>query len=57
MSFHYFKNEKKPFVSIIIPTYNSEKILAKCLKSIKKQTYKNIDVIVVDSCSTDSTNR
>ncbi|HIQ13727.1 MAG TPA: glycosyltransferase, partial [Thermoprotei archaeon] len=30
--------EKEPLVSIIIPTYNSEKTLAKCLESIKKQT-------------------
>ena len=47
--------EKEPLVSIIIPTYNSEKTLAKCLESIKKQTYKNIEVIVVDRFSADST--
>ena len=49
------KNE--PLVSIIIPTYNSEKTLAKCLESIKNQSYKNIEVIVVDRFSSDKTNQ
>jgi glycosyltransferase involved in cell wall biosynthesis len=46
---------KKPLVSIIIPTYNEEKTLPKTLESIKKQTYPNIEVIVIDSNSTDNT--
>lgn len=46
---------KKPLVSIVIPTYNSEKTLAKCLESVKNQSYKNIEVIVVDSFSKDKT--
>ncbi len=44
-----------PLVSIVIPTYNSEKTLSLCLESIKRQTYKNIEVIVVDSYSQDKT--
>lgn len=46
---------KQKLVSIIIPTFNCEKILIDCLKSVKNQTYKNIEVIIVDSFSTDST--
>jgi len=46
---------QKPLVSIIIPTYNSEKTLENCLKSIKRQTYKNIEVIIVDNFSNDKT--
>lgn len=42
-------------ISVIIPTYNSEKYIDKCLKSIFKQTYKNLEVIVVNDGSTDST--
>lgn len=45
----------KPLVSIIIPTYNSEKTLPLCLKSIEEQTYGNIEVIVVDNFSRDKT--
>ena len=38
--------EKK--ISIIIPAYNVEKYIAKCLHSVINQSYKNLDVIVVD---------
>lgn len=45
----------KPLVSVTIPTYNSEKTLGKCLESVMNQTYGNIEVVVVDSFSTDKT--
>ena len=45
----------KPLVSIVIPTYNSEKTLPLTLESIRRQTYENIEVIVVDNYSTDRT--
>ena len=41
--------------SIIIPAYNSEKFIKECLSSIFSQTYKNIEIIVVNDCSTDNT--
>lgn len=47
--------KKKPLVSIIIPTFNRAFYTQKCLESIKKQTYKNIEVVVVDQSSTDGT--
>lgn len=40
-------------VSITIPTYNSEKTLELTLKSVKEQTYKNIEIIIIDSYSRD----
>lgn len=45
----------QPFVSVIVPTYNSSKFLGECLSSIKNQTYRNIEIIVVDNNSTDDT--
>lgn len=45
----------RPLVSVTIPTKNSGKTLPKCLKSIENQSYKNLEVILVDSYSTDKT--
>lgn len=42
-------------VSIIVITYNSEEFIIETLESIKKQTYKNIELIISDDCSEDST--
>lgn len=51
------KNRKKitPLVTISIPTFNSERFMAICLEAVKKQTYKNIEVNIIDSFSTDKT--
>lgn len=45
----------QPLVSIVISTKNEEENIENVLKSLKKQTYKNIEVIVVDNNSTDKT--
>lgn len=42
-------------ISIIVPVYNCEKYIFRCLKSIINQTYKNLQIIVIDDGSTDST--
>lgn len=48
-------NNNIPLVSINIATYNSAKTLLKCLDSVKNQTYKNIEIIIMDSYSKDKT--
>ena len=47
--------KKKPKVSVVIPTYNSEKFIEKCIESVLNQTLKEIEVIVIDDNSIDST--
>ena len=44
----------QPLVSIIVPVYNSEKYLDECINSIKSQTYKNLEIILVNDGSKDN---
>ncbi len=48
-------NQPQPKVTITIPTFNSAKTLGMCLAAVQKQEYKNIEVSVVDSYSSDDT--
>lgn len=48
-------NITQPSVSIIIPTKNSGEFIEACLRSVKNQSYSNIEIIVVDNFSTDNT--
>lgn len=46
---------KKPLISVIIPTYNRAYILSKAIESVLNQTFKDLELIVVDDGSTDET--
>lgn len=46
---------QNPLISIVIPTFNRAQMIPCCLKSALAQTYENIEILVVDDCSTDNT--
>ena len=48
---------KKDLISIIIPVYNVEKYIEKCLESVINQTYSNIEIILIDDGSQDNCGR
>ena len=45
----------KPPISVVIPVYNEEERIERCLRSMQEQTHKNLEIIVVDDGSTDRT--
>jgi teichuronic acid biosynthesis glycosyltransferase TuaG len=46
---------ESPIVSVIIPTFNSEKFISAAIRSVQNQSYTNWEIILVDDCSTDAT--
>lgn len=48
-------NSTNPLVSICIPVYNGEKMIHRALEGCLNQTYRNLEIIVVDNASTDNT--
>ena len=44
-------------ISVVVPVYNVEKYLERCVDSIIKQTYKNLDIILVDDGSQDNSGK
>ena len=49
--------KEKPLISVIVPVYNVEKYIRECLDSIVNQTYKNLQIILVDDGSSDNSGK
>ena len=45
---------EQPLISVIVPVYNVERLLDRCVHSITEQTYRHLEIILVDDGSTDS---
>lgn len=52
---HLADEKENPLISVIVPVYNGQDYLEKCIDSIERQTYKSLEVIIVNDGSTDDT--
>ena len=52
----YFFSDN-PLISVILPSFNKENIIMKSVRSIQNQSLKNIEIIIVDDCSTDNSSK
>lgn len=48
-------DNNQPLVSIVVPVYNREKTITKCIDSLLSQSYTSFEIVVVDDCSSDNT--
>src|SRR5690349_4931277 len=48
-------SDVQPLVSVVLPAYNSQRTLAETLRSIARQSYRNLEIIIVDDGSSDGT--
>lgn len=50
-------DKENPLVSIIIPVYNVEKYLDRCIQSLLQQAYENIEILLIDDGSEDQSGK
>lgn len=51
------KRQPRPLVTVLIPAFNEELSVVRCLESVRKNTYRKIRMVVIDDCSTDNTRK
>jgi len=51
------ENRESPLVSVVTPVFNGAAHLDECIESVRRQTYSNLDYVIVNNCSTDDTAR
>lgn len=47
--------KKSPFISIVLPSYNSARVIGQTIESVLAQTYGNFELLIIDDCSCDDT--
>ena len=51
----YREGAQMPVISVIVPVYNIMHYLPRCVQSLRQQTYRNLEILLVDDGSTDGT--
>lgn len=51
------KEYNNPLISIIIPSFNKKKDIMKSIRAIQNQSFKNIEIIIIDDCSKDNSDK
>ncbi len=52
-AFRVMNSQSPPLVSVVTPMYNNAEYVAKCIESVRSQTYEHWDYVIVNNCSTD----
>lgn len=51
------KTDNQSLITIVIPVYNTSQYLDRCVNSVQNQTYRNIEILLIDDCSNDQSGR
>jgi len=54
---YIFEYDNRPAISIVLPSFNKENMIMKSIRSIQNQSFKNIEIIIINDCSTDNSTK